>query len=109
MVELKDVNAGLIAGLPDLGPVVMVNLLPLRDRDAYRRYSELAMPLIKARGGTVIWAGNGEAVGQRNSSLHHAVGLSFSRPAPWIWADGFQSISSANRRSSRDPKSHPPS
>ena len=40
----------------------MINLLQLRDRDAYRRYSELAMPLIKARGGTVIWAGNGEAV-----------------------------------------------
>lgn len=62
MAELKDVNAELIASLPDHGPVVMVNLLRLRDRDAYRRYSELAMPLIKARGGTVIWAGNGEAV-----------------------------------------------
>lgn len=62
MAELNDVNADLIAGLPDQGPVVMINLLQLRDRDAYRRYSELAMPLIKARGGTVIWAGNGEAV-----------------------------------------------
>jgi len=40
----------------------MVNLLQLCDRDAYRRYSELAMPLIKACGGSVIWAGNGEAV-----------------------------------------------
>ena len=40
----------------------MVNLLRLRNRAAYRRYSELAMPLIKARGGTVLWAGNGEAV-----------------------------------------------
>lgn len=62
MAKLKDVNAELIAGLPDHGPVVMVNLLRLRDRDAYRRYSELAMPMIKSRGGTVIWAGNGEAV-----------------------------------------------
>jgi uncharacterized protein (DUF1330 family) len=58
----KEVNAGLIANLPDAGPVVMVNLLQLRDRAAYKRYSELAMPLIKARGGTVLWAGNGEAV-----------------------------------------------
>jgi uncharacterized protein (DUF1330 family) len=40
----------------------MVNMLRLRDRAAYKRYSELAMPLIKARGGTVLWAGNGEAV-----------------------------------------------
>ncbi len=62
MADLHGVNAGLIASLPDTGPVVMVNLLQLRDRAAYRRYSELAMPLIKARGGTVLWAGDGEAV-----------------------------------------------
>ncbi|MGP1676285.1 MAG: DUF1330 domain-containing protein [Burkholderiales bacterium] len=57
-----EINAQLIASLPDSGPVVMVNMLRLRDRAAYKRYSELAMPLIKARGGTVLWAGNGEAV-----------------------------------------------
>jgi uncharacterized protein (DUF1330 family) len=62
MAGPKEVNAELIAGLPDAGPVVMVNMLRLRDRAAYKRYSELAMPLIKARGGTVLWAGNGEAV-----------------------------------------------
>ena len=58
----KEINADLIAGLPDEGPVIMVNLLNLRDRAAYTRYSEATMPLIKARGGTVIWAGDGEAV-----------------------------------------------
>ena len=58
----KEVNAELIASLPDAGPVVMVNLLRLRDHVAYKRYSELAMPLIKARGGTVLWAANGEGV-----------------------------------------------
>ena len=58
----REVNAELIASLPDAGPVVMVNLLRLRDRAAYKRYSELAMPLITARGGTVLWAGDGEAV-----------------------------------------------
>jgi uncharacterized protein (DUF1330 family) len=58
----KEVNAAHIASLPDAGPVVMVNLLLLRDRQAYKRYSELTMPLIKARGGTVLWAGDGEAV-----------------------------------------------
>jgi hypothetical protein len=62
MAELHGVNRDLIASLPDTGPVVMVNLLRLRDREAYKRYSELTMPLIKARGGTVLWAGNGEAV-----------------------------------------------
>ena len=62
MAGPKEINAELIANLPDTGPVVMVNLLRLRDRAAYKRYSELTMPLIKARGGTVLWAGNGEAV-----------------------------------------------
>ena len=62
MAGPSEVNAELIASLPDAGPVVMVNMLRLRDRAAYKRYSELTMPLIKARGGTVLWAGNGEAV-----------------------------------------------
>ncbi len=62
MAGPKEVNAALISSLPDTGPVVMVNMLRLRDRQAYKRYSELTMPLIKARGGTVLWAGNGEAV-----------------------------------------------
>lgn len=62
MAGPKEINDALIASLPDTGPVVMVNLLRLRDRAAYKRYSELTMPLIKARGGTVLWAGDGEAV-----------------------------------------------
>ena len=62
MAGPKEVNTELVSSLPETGPVVMVNLLRLRDRDAYKRYSELTMPLIKARGGTVLWAGNGEGV-----------------------------------------------
>jgi uncharacterized protein (DUF1330 family) len=62
MAGPKEMNAELIASLPDSGPVVMVNLLRLRDRAAYERYSEITMPLIKARGGTVLWAGDGEGV-----------------------------------------------
>ncbi|TGD73625.1 DUF1330 domain-containing protein [Mangrovimicrobium sediminis] len=47
-------------------PVTMLNLLRFRAAsidgngtgwDAYVRYSALTMPLIKSRGGTVIWAG----------------------------------------------------
>jgi uncharacterized protein (DUF1330 family) len=55
---------------PDEGPVVMVNLLKFRDesadgdgsgRDAYQRYSQGVIRLIKARGGTVLWAGDVQA------------------------------------------------
>ena len=57
--------------LPDDTPVVMLNLMRFRERsrdgkgsgwDAYLRYSALTIKLIKARGGTIIWTGNAEAV-----------------------------------------------
>jgi uncharacterized protein (DUF1330 family) len=53
------------------GPVVMVNLMRFRARslngdgsgwDAYLRYSALTVPMIKARGGTLLWTGDAKAV-----------------------------------------------
>src|SRR5258708_37290361 len=67
----KQLNEALVRSLPDTGPVVMINLVRFRERsvdgngsgwDAYVRYSALTMPLIKARGGTVLWGGKPEAV-----------------------------------------------
>jgi uncharacterized protein (DUF1330 family) len=49
----------------------MVNLMRFRDRsldgdgsgwDAYLRYSALTVPMIKARGGTLLWTGDAKAV-----------------------------------------------
>lgn len=63
-------EAGLTA-LPDAGPVTMLNLMRFRERsldgngsgwDAYLRYSAITIKLIKARGGTIIWAGDAEGV-----------------------------------------------
>src|SRR3954469_24191400 len=63
-----------IAGLSELdqsAPVVMLNLMRFRQRsldgdgsgwDAYLRYSALTVPMIKARGGTLLWTGNARAV-----------------------------------------------
>jgi uncharacterized protein (DUF1330 family) len=63
-----------IEGLEDLahqGPVVMVNLMRFRAAsldgdgsgwDAYLRYSALTVPMIKARGGTLLWTGDAKAV-----------------------------------------------
>ena len=57
--------------LKDNGPVVMLNLMRFRARaldgdgsgwDAYKRYSALTVPMIKARGGTMLWAGDAKAV-----------------------------------------------
>ena len=53
------------------GPIVMVNLMRFRERsldgdgsgwDAYLRYSALTVPMIKARGGTLLWTGEAKAV-----------------------------------------------
>jgi uncharacterized protein (DUF1330 family) len=70
-MSVETLNLKDLVGLPDDGPVTMVNLVRLRDQsldgdgsgwDAYKRYSALTMPMIKARGGTIIWAGTAEAV-----------------------------------------------
>jgi uncharacterized protein (DUF1330 family) len=64
-------NPEILGELPDAGPVVMLNLVRFAERsrdgngsgrDAYQRYSQAAIRLIKARGGTVLWAGAVEAV-----------------------------------------------
>ena len=63
-----------IKGLNELdqaAPVVMLNLMRFHERsldgdgsgwDAYLRYSALTVPMIKARGGTLLWTGNAKAV-----------------------------------------------
>ena len=63
-----------VKGLRELdpsAPVVMVNLMRFRERsldgcgsgwDAYLRYSALTVPMIKARGGTLLWTGDAKAV-----------------------------------------------
>jgi len=73
----KYLNDALVRSLPDQGPVVMVNLVRFRKRsadgngtgwDAYVRYSTATMPLIKDRGGTVLWAGNAEGLAFGNGA-----------------------------------------
>ena len=53
------------------GPIVMVNLMRFRKHsldgdgsgwDAYLRYSALTVPMIKARGGTLLWTGDAKAL-----------------------------------------------
>jgi uncharacterized protein (DUF1330 family) len=63
-----------VEGLKELehqGPIVMVNLMRFHERsldgngsgwDAYLRYSALTVPMIKARGGTLLWTGDAKAV-----------------------------------------------
>ena len=68
-VDLLNVRG--LEKLDHRGPVVMVNLMRFRERsldgdgsgwDAYLRYSALTVPMIKARGGTLLWTGAAKAV-----------------------------------------------
>ena len=79
MAHPQELNEALVAGLPDEGPVVMVNLLRFLARskdgngsgwDAYQRYSQGVMPLIRGCGGTVLWAGNGEGLAFGDAARH---------------------------------------
>ena len=68
-VDLLNVEG--LEALDHQGPVVMVNLMRFHARsrdgdgsgwDAYLRYSALTVPMIKARGGTLLWTGDAKAV-----------------------------------------------
>jgi uncharacterized protein (DUF1330 family) len=70
-MAIDHLNADALYALPEAGPVTMLNLMRFRARsldgngsgwDAYLRYSALAIKLIKARGGTITWTGQAEAV-----------------------------------------------
>jgi uncharacterized protein (DUF1330 family) len=68
---IEHLNDEVLRTLPDDAPVVMLNLMRFREKsldgngsgwDAYLRYSKLTIGLIKAQGGTIVWAGDAEAV-----------------------------------------------
>lgn len=68
-VDLLNIKG--LAEMQQQGPVVMVNLMRFREYsldgdgsgwDAYLRYSALTVPMIKARGGTLLWTGDAKAV-----------------------------------------------
>jgi uncharacterized protein (DUF1330 family) len=68
-VELLNIEG--LEALDRRAPVVMVNLMRFHERsldgdgsgwDAYLRYSAHTVPMIKARGGTLLWTGNAKAV-----------------------------------------------
>jgi len=88
-------NEEFVKSLPDNGPVVMLNLLRFRERsadgngsgwDAYLRYSQMTMPLIKARGGTALWAGNveGAAFGDAGKRWDYAVMVMYPSRAAFL-------------------------
>lgn len=76
-----ELNEDIVRGLPDNGPVVMINYLRFHERsadgdgtgwDAYVRYSANTVPMIRALGGSILWSGNPE-------------GVAFGPPSTELW------------------------
>ncbi|QUS39795.1 DUF1330 domain-containing protein [Tardiphaga alba] len=70
-MSVEYLNITGLEALDPQSPVVMVNLMRFHPRaldgdgsgwDAYLRYSALTVPMIKARGGTLLWTGDAKAV-----------------------------------------------
>jgi uncharacterized protein (DUF1330 family) len=92
----KELNEAFVRGLPDAGAVVMINLVrfkPISDDgqgsgwEAYLRYSQSVAPLIKAVGGTVLWAGDveGAAYGDLGGGgWHYAVLVRYPSRAAFL-------------------------
>lgn len=68
-----------LAQLDPQSPVVMLNLMRFHARsrdgdgsgwDAYLRYSAVTVPMIKARGGTLLWTGEARAVALGSHAGH---------------------------------------
>jgi uncharacterized protein (DUF1330 family) len=71
MMAVDLLNVRGLQAMDQQRPVVMVNLMRFRERsldgdgsgwDAYLRYSALTVPMIKARGGTLLWTGEAKTV-----------------------------------------------
>jgi uncharacterized protein (DUF1330 family) len=78
-MAIDQLNADDLKAVTDDTAVTMLNLMRFRERsldgngsgwDAYLRYSALAIKLIKARGGSIIWTGRAEAVALGTPDAH---------------------------------------
>src|ERR1700760_3986567 len=110
-VELLNIKG--LKELDQAAPVVMLNLMRFRERsldgdgsgwDAYLRYSALTVPMIKARGGTLLWTGNAKAValGEESGNQGDYVALVYYPPV----AAFIEMMTSADYETKSDPHRH---
>ena len=58
--QLREITA--LAGSPEDGPLVMLNLNRYRDQAAYMRYGEVALRVLEKVGGRILWHAPAQAV-----------------------------------------------
>jgi uncharacterized protein (DUF1330 family) len=66
-----------IAGGPDDGPLVMLNLNRYRDRAAYARYGEVAQRVLGRVGGRVLWhaSAGGTVIGEGDERFDDVIAV----------------------------------
>jgi uncharacterized protein (DUF1330 family) len=76
---VEHLNIQGLSKLKGRGPVVMLNLMRFHEKsldgngsgwDAYKRYSEQTVPMIKARGGTLLWTGDARGIALGEAKGH---------------------------------------
>ncbi|HEY7268140.1 MAG TPA: DUF1330 domain-containing protein [Solirubrobacterales bacterium] len=75
-----------VAGGPDDGPLVMLNLNRYRDRDAYLRYGEVAQRVLERVGGRVLWHAPVQAtvVGEGEERFDDAIAVWYPSAAAFL-------------------------
>ncbi|HWX07994.1 MAG TPA: DUF1330 domain-containing protein [Bradyrhizobium sp.] len=110
-VDLLNIEG--LEALDHRGPIVMVNLMRFHQRsldgdgsgwDAYLRYSAITVPMIKARGGTLLWTGDAKAVAlgpQQNNQWDYVALVYYPSLAAFIdmmTSADYETLSDPHRR-----------
>jgi uncharacterized protein (DUF1330 family) len=82
--QLKEIQA--LAGSPDDGPLVMLNLNRYRDRDAYLRYGEVATAVLERVGGRILWHAPvaGTVIGEESSVYDDVIAVWYPSAAAFV-------------------------
>jgi hypothetical protein len=82
--QLKEMQA--LAGAPDDGPLVMLNLNRYRDRDAYLRYGEVAATVLDDVGGKILWhaPAEGTVIGDDSDVYDEVIAVWYPSAAAFV-------------------------
>lgn len=82
--QLKEMQA--LAGAPEDGPLVMLNLNRYRDRDAYLRYGEVATGVLERVGGRILWhaAAESTVIGDESDLYDDVIAVWYPSAAAFV-------------------------
>ncbi len=75
-----------LAGGPEDGPLVMLNLNRYRDRDAYARYGEVATSVLERVGGRILWYApvEGTVIGEEADAYDEVIAVWYPSAAAFV-------------------------